>query len=583
MIRNLTRVALVGLTLFVAHSGASLVFAKSANYTKALDAHLKRCAHSGWSGSVLIADKGAVVFERGYGFADRAKKRENDSTTLFEIASITKSFTACGILKLVEQKKLSLDDRIGNHLPGVPPDKQAITVAQLLSHTSGVSPRSTSGRGTDLEAAVQAYLAPPLAASPGSTFGYWNGGYALLAGIIERVSGGSYEAYMHKHVLKPAGMKSSGFTGERLSAKRQSTAYDGASVVRTAAEHAYGYYGWNYKGMGGLVTSAKDLLAFSNAMASGKLMGSALQKQMFTPVKQGYGLGWRIAKTKRGDLRVTHGGDVKGFHCQLDLWPSREACVVVLSNVNEAPSWRVSGDIRAMMEDQPVHEPAPPPIRMPKNSVIKKINGRYTLEGSQDAIRVEAQEGGLMLFCEGMGAAALIEPKKAGDPKSQAAAAKARRIIDTVAKGDYEALGAMIDPSVPTSWARTLTDSIWAKQTKACGAFASCAALSSHVQGPKRVMVKLRIAFKSGVRIASMGLTDGKLSYLKFDETRKDAPQGLSKRFVLNADDSWTSYNWNPRAEPAPTLSFELKRDAAESMLLTTADAKTTRLIKATD
>ena len=588
MIGTRKRWVLLGVTLAWVGVGSSwtqrAAEAKSASYTKTLDAYLKRCAHAGWSGSVLIADKGARVFEGGYGLAHRNESRKNDSKTLFEIASITKTFTACGVLKLAELKKLSLDDSIAKHLPGVPGDKQGVTVGQLLSHTSGVSRRSTGGSGTDLGAAVAAYLSAPLATSPGSTFGYWNGGYALLAGIIERVSGTSYEAFMHKHVLKPAGMKQSGFTGETLVAKRQAMGYDGETPVRLAAGHAYGYYGWNYKGMGGLVTSANDLLAFANAFANGKILSDATSKRMLTPVKQNYGLGWRITPTKRGDRRASHGGDVRAFHCQFDTWPSRKGCLIVLSNVNEAPSWRVSSDVLAIVEGKSIVEPSPPPIKIPKASLRKAVVGRYELPDDGGSIFVVARDRGLTLGSLGFDAAALLDSSQhAPDGKRKDAAKKAAAIFRAIIGGDPLALAPMVDPTVPATWARTLTDSIWRKQVKEHGSFASYGVLSAHVQGQNRVMVKLLIQHAKGRQLASMGLTHGKLSYLKFEDAGKGAHFGTSKRYVLAERDTWISYGWNPSDPPAPLLSFEGKKNAVETMLLTSPDGKATRLAKAAD
>jgi CubicO group peptidase (beta-lactamase class C family) len=172
---------------------------------KEIDAFLARCERFGFSGSVLVVRKGKVLLRHGYGLADRETGARITEDTLFEIASSTKPFTACAVLKLAEAGKLSLDDPIGKHLPGVPDDKQAITIRHLLAHTSGM-PRAAGGGGDDPAAAAKAYLSAPAARKPGEAFEYWNGGYALLAALVERASGRSFMDYCRENLFRPAGL-----------------------------------------------------------------------------------------------------------------------------------------------------------------------------------------------------------------------------------------------------------------------------------------------------------------------------------------------------------------------------------------
>jgi CubicO group peptidase (beta-lactamase class C family) len=148
-----------------------------------------RYERAGWSGSALVARGEHLLFARGFGPADLLGERANTDTGLFEIASLSKQFTAAAILKLEMQSKLALDDAIGLHLPEVPAHSASITVSQLLHHTSGVPREHSAGKGEDLAVALKAYLGSGPTHKPGSQFGYWNGGYALLAGIVERASG----------------------------------------------------------------------------------------------------------------------------------------------------------------------------------------------------------------------------------------------------------------------------------------------------------------------------------------------------------------------------------------------------------
>ncbi len=132
------------------------------------DELLSRYAGSGWSGSVLVARGGRPLLAAGYGFADFEADRSNDADTLFEIASITKSFTATAVVRLAQEKKLGLDDSIAVHLPGVPEHSRKITLRQLLSHTSGIPSRNADGKGEDLSLAVVEYLGAGPQSKPGS-------------------------------------------------------------------------------------------------------------------------------------------------------------------------------------------------------------------------------------------------------------------------------------------------------------------------------------------------------------------------------------------------------------------------------
>ena len=197
-----------------------------------LDAYLDACGAWGWSGVALVALDGEVLVRRGVGLADREAGRAHTADTLFEVASVTKVFTACAVLRLVEAGKVALDDPLADHLPGVPEDKRDVTIRHLLAHTSGMS-RMSGGAGATVAEAVASNLGGARARKAGEAVEYWNGGYALLAALVESVTGGTYEAFMAERVLAPAGMASSGFTGYgALPRDVQAVGYDGAAAVR---------------------------------------------------------------------------------------------------------------------------------------------------------------------------------------------------------------------------------------------------------------------------------------------------------------------------------------------------------------
>src|SRR5436309_2315987 len=148
-----------------------------------LDAYVARCASFGWSGTVLVARAGKVLLQKGYGDVSAGVASTPD--TLYDLASLSKQITAAAVLRLAMQKKLDLDDPIAKHLAGVPPEHRDITIRHLLTHTSGFPRMGPGGGGPDLAKAVTRYLSGKTTSKPGRRFEYWNGGYALLAAIVE--------------------------------------------------------------------------------------------------------------------------------------------------------------------------------------------------------------------------------------------------------------------------------------------------------------------------------------------------------------------------------------------------------------
>src|SRR5690606_9814662 len=197
------------------------------------------------------------------------KTVRNDANTLFELASVTKQFTAAAILRLRMQGALQLDDPIAQHLPGVPDDCSRITIRHLLQPTSGIPATNDRGYGDDLGALLSLFLEGGPRHPPGTRFEYWNQGYALLAGIVQRTSGAAFTDFCRRELFAPAGLRTACFTGDAPP--------DGVSVAvgrsprgapRSALEHPYGSYGYQYLGMGGAVANVWDLWRWDRALCS---------------------------------------------------------------------------------------------------------------------------------------------------------------------------------------------------------------------------------------------------------------------------------------------------------------------------
>lgn len=283
-----------------------------------LDRAVQRATQGGFWGVVLVARDGEVVFEKAYGFSDYAETPMTPDSR-FEIASTSKMFTAAAILKLESQRKLRVEDPISKYVGDVPEDKSPITIHHLLSHTSGISgevglPYNASETADELVAHV---MAAPLASDPGTKWEYCNVGYALLGVIIEKASGGTFEDYLRRELFEPAGMKHTGFIGDGGPATAR---LSGGRLDGTAVDW---HWSWGYRGMGGIVTTARDLLAWHRAA----VLDAAAFKKQTTPVLGGYGYGCLID----GDT-MSHAGAVAGYRCQY----ARSASEVVIILSNEA-------------------------------------------------------------------------------------------------------------------------------------------------------------------------------------------------------------------------------------------------------
>ena len=515
----------------------------------ALERYLESCSALGWSGVAYVERGGEVLLNRGFGFADRKRKREHQPETLFEIASATKPFTACAILALVEEGRLALDDSIADHLPGVPEDKRTITVAQLLSHTAGMPRSAAGGYGSDLEVAVAGYLATPSARAPGSGHEYWNGGYALLAGIIETVSGKSYQDYCRERLFERAGLEATGFTGDtHLPSKRLAIGYNGEEALRPATGHPYRDYGYQYRGMGGLVTCVPDLVRFTRALEAGRVLSKDSVEAMQSNVAEYYGLGWGLSTTRRNTRRIGHGGSVAGFHTQWQRFPDEDAMVIVLSNVDGVPVVHLAWNLEAMLFGDPMAYPAPPEVVSVKKAELDKLEGRYALEDG-NAIRVQRDGNQLKVEVLDLDPSAL-EQGKVPD-RLEPLAEKARGILQAVRDGDAPAIEKVLGPNIPSSWPRMLVTRIWTKHLDQWGALKAVVTLAAEDLGGGAVQTRFRLEHQGGARPLKIVLRDEKLAI--FDLA--GPLDSLAGTYVPLADGTFQNFVWG---SPFPcSLRFE--------------------------
>ena len=273
----------------------------------------------GFSGTVLAGRDGDVTYCEGFGLADRDAGTAATCDTVYDVMSITKQFTAAAVLKLETMGKLRVSDPVGAHLGPVPADKQAITLHHLLSHTSGL----VEGLGDDYDAVsrddmLAAALASPLESAPGAEFHYSNVGYSLLAAVVEQASGLGYEQFLARHLFGPAGMRDTGYVLPRWSPERVAVEYDEAGVSQGRPyDHPWAADGphWNLRGNGGMLSTARDMFRWHQALADDTILSASARKELFTPrvripeLDVRYAYGWAILEGVDGDVAWHNGGN----------------------------------------------------------------------------------------------------------------------------------------------------------------------------------------------------------------------------------------------------------------------------------
>ena len=365
-IPNILLPACLAIALFIVLGTTVSAQVPAAAGTKDLSSSLDSFAQSqvakGFSGAVLVINGDRTLLEKEYGLQPSKTK------TAFWIGSNTKQFTAAAVLRLQEQGKLSVRDPITKFFKDVPPDKQMITVHQLLCHTSGLPHMYVTDGVVDRGAAAKAILSLSLKAKPGDAYSYSNDGYVLLAMIIEIASGKSYENYLRSAVLRPAGMKYTGFWGDApvvslapVPAKlnpRPNRFVDGRTIAN-----------WGDRGSTGLYSTIDDQYKWLTALRRGKVLSSSSLEQMWSAqafVRHGskpgqdinYGYGWAVVTQDGKRYVVNHAGDEDwlAHNAVISFYENSRNAYIVLSNAGEpnGRSWSsiMSEGLRALIPGQ---------------------------------------------------------------------------------------------------------------------------------------------------------------------------------------------------------------------------------------
>jgi CubicO group peptidase (beta-lactamase class C family) len=326
-----------------------------------------------FNGSVLVAEKGEIIYKKGFGWANAEAKIANQSDTKFRLGSVTKQFTAMLIVQLVEAGKLKLDVPISTYLPDYPKkNADLITIHHLLTHTSGI-PDFTSfpNYHSDLMKTphkpvelVKLFADSVLQFTPGEKFKYSNSGYILLGYIIESVTGKTYAQVLQDKIFTPLKMINTGVDYNNTIAKNKASGYD---RMGTALQPA------NYIDMsvpfaaGSIYSTVEDMYLWDQALYTEKLLPKKYRDLLFgnyiSALQRGsYGYGWFIGKMPIGSTSeqietIFHDGDINGFTAIITRIPSDKSLIVLLSNTGGAPLPKITFAINGILYDKPYNFP----------------------------------------------------------------------------------------------------------------------------------------------------------------------------------------------------------------------------------
>lgn len=307
--------------------------------SKAFDALVSRHYVSGKPGAAVLVKQGdKVLLRKGYGLANVELGVPVKPEHVFRIGSTTKTFTSVAVMQLVEEGKLALDAPLSRYLKDAPKTWEKVSVEHLLTHTSGI-PSYTSDiaflgmvrKDLTVDELIATFKDKLLDFEPGTKWAYNNSGYILLGKLIETVTGKDYYANLKTRVIEPLGLKHTGYGDEGVLIPGMVNGYKDGPVPASYISMTLPY------AAGALVSNVDDLATFTLALHGGKLLKPASYQRMITPYKTsdgkdtryGYGL---FARTSNGRTLLGHGGDIFGFHCQVEADPAAKTVAVILHN-----------------------------------------------------------------------------------------------------------------------------------------------------------------------------------------------------------------------------------------------------------
>jgi D-alanyl-D-alanine carboxypeptidase len=319
--------------------------------------------------SVAIVRDGKVIRAKGYGLANAELSVPATEETVYQLASVTKTFTASAVMMLVEDGKLKLDDKITALLPDLPAAWSEVTVRHLLSHTSGIKSYTsvrdfakTARKDYSQREIINLVAKEPLEFSPGEKWRYNNTGYFLLGMLIEKRTGKKYGDFLQERIFKPLGMTHTRVNDLRAVIPGRATGYtwDGKNLrngeyVSPTQPFAAGM----------LVSTVSDLAKWDAALRTESLLTRSVLEEMWTPAKltkggkADYGFGWELTKVN-GHRLCSHGGGIPGFGTNLARFVDDNLTIIVLTNSDGSTPGAITRAIAGLLVPALAAKPAAP-------------------------------------------------------------------------------------------------------------------------------------------------------------------------------------------------------------------------------
>jgi CubicO group peptidase (beta-lactamase class C family) len=306
-----------------------------------------------FSGVVLIADSGKITYHKAFGYNNFDTKQPLDTTSVFEIASVSKQFTSMVVMMLKEENKLAYDDLLEKYIPGLP--YKDITIKHLLTHTSGLpdyqavmdqhwDKTKVAGNKECIEYLIK--YAPAKRFEPGASYEYSNTGYMLLASVAEKASGIDFISFARTRIFVPVKMNNTDIRTQEEKSLLRNMAWGHLWVngknayVRADSMIQFNYGIWlgNRKGPGRISSSARDLLKWDQKLYEGSLIGNETLAEAFTPMKttkdsvSNYGFGWVLETHPKLGKVVRHSGGNPGYKTHIVRYIDVNKTIIIFNN-----------------------------------------------------------------------------------------------------------------------------------------------------------------------------------------------------------------------------------------------------------
>jgi CubicO group peptidase (beta-lactamase class C family) len=351
--RRSLALALLGLAVFVASS----VSAQSDKVDEYVKSEMQKRNIPGLS--LAVVRGGEILHAKGYGLSNVELSVAASPETIYQSGSVGKQFTATLVMMLVEEGKLSLDDRIGKHIAGAPDIWKNITLRHLLTHTSGLSnslyQKIDMRRDYTEDELVQEIAALPLDFQPGEKWNYSNPGYVMLGILVHKVTGKFYGDLLREKIFAPLGMTTARIIDEADIILNRAAGYrlvDGALKNQEWVAPKL-----NTTADGALYLTVLDMAKWDAALSTEKLLKKASLDLMWTAAKLNggktvpYGFGWMFADV-RGHRVIQHGGAWQGFSTHIARYVDKKLTVIVLTNLAGAPAPSIAAGVAGLYEPE---------------------------------------------------------------------------------------------------------------------------------------------------------------------------------------------------------------------------------------